>query len=143
MSRLMQALEEAENGYVEEIDALKQIRDNLMEELRATRQQLATSTSVCSRNTYMLGLAIAMLRERGVSDEEIKKTLGIAEGPPPVTDTQIADLKAEAEQAYDLDQVALCYEALGGNQEAREKCAKAIHNARMANTDKETPTDGA
>lgn len=143
MSRIMQALEEAENGYVEEIGTLKQTRDNLVEELRATRQQLTASVTTCSRNTYMLGLAVTMLREHGVSDEEIKKTLGIAEEPLPVTDKQIADRKAEAEQAYDLDQVALCYEALGGNQEAREKCAKAIHNARMANTDKETPTDGA
>ena len=173
MSRFMQAIEEAESTYLEEIGELRAQRDNLMEELRATRQQLTASVTTCSRNTYMLGWAITMLRERGVSDEEIKKTLGIVGQPEIenelrpsqevmdllrqvgapktistqvailVTDKQIADLMAEAAEAGDLDQVALCNEALAGSQGAREECAKVIHNARMANTDKETPTDGS
>ncbi len=47
-----------------------------------------------------------------------------------VTDKQIADLMAEAAEAGDLDQVALCNEALAGSQGAREECAKVIESAR-------------
>lgn len=43
-----------------------------------------------------------------------------------LTTDQIRQLRTEAGQAGDLDQVALCDKALAGDREAREECARVI-----------------
>jgi hypothetical protein len=158
MSRLIAAIEAAENSYCEEIDTLKKIRDDLMQETRDLRKLLRESTQTCSRNTYMLGLCQIELRARGMTTAELEKMLSIVGQPeienelrPPkeamdllarvgaptttsttslVTDKMIADLKVEAAEAGDLDQVVLCDDALAGSREARSECAKVIESAR-------------
>lgn len=48
------------------------------------------------------------------------------------TDEQIRTLSTEAGEAGDLEQVALCDNALAGDDEARAECAKAIRAASAA-----------
>jgi hypothetical protein len=46
-----------------------------------------------------------------------------------ITNEQIETLRAEAGQAGDLDQVAVCDAALAGDESARRKCVRVISDA--------------
>lgn len=50
----------------------------------------------------------------------------------PVTDTDIEALRTEAGEAGDRAQVALCREALAGDETARAECVAVILEARAA-----------
>ena len=47
-----------------------------------------------------------------------------------ITDTDIQQLKNEAAQAGDIEQVAICDRALDGDEAARAECAEVIEDAQ-------------
>lgn len=73
------AIEMAERQYTDRITTLTAEKEKLATDLKECRELLADSTNVCSKNTYMLGMAIALLKEKGVSNEEIARKLGLNE----------------------------------------------------------------
>lgn len=57
-----------------------------------------------------------------------------------ITDTQIRQLRNEAGEAGDIEQVEICDRALAGDEDACEECARGIADAAAMHDDDEIDT---
>lgn len=69
------AIEMAERQYTDRITTLTAEKEKLERDLEEVRNILSKTTHTSAKNAYMLGMAITLLREKGVSDEEISRSL--------------------------------------------------------------------